>query len=196
MTRNKSNGVGINHPPRKADFGVGVRFRSGQIKIDNLGNTDVIDWVSGRRAGGGANCGEWGVFKLPSIAIRAVPHDLERSPRARTLRVTREARFAGGDKVFSPLPASTRRPFSLGVHEDEPADDANLAAWHSALATPADTISRSQCAVVRLLRSEGVERTQRERNRARGTSTRRHTSQAATFVTVLVTHSVTHPWGR
>lgn len=48
--------------------------------------------------------------------------------RARTLRVTRGANFVEKGKVSSPLPASTRRPFSLGVHEDEPADDANLAA--------------------------------------------------------------------
>ena len=108
---------------------MGVRWRSGKIKIDNLGNTDVIDWVSGRRAGGGASCGEWGVFNLPIMAIRAVPHDLERSPRARALCVSPDVLDSPlEDKVFSPLPASTRRPFSLGVHEDEPADDANLAA--------------------------------------------------------------------
>ena len=107
---------------------MGVRWRSGKIKIDNLGNTDVIDWVSGRRAGGGANCGEWGVFNLRSVAIRAVPHDGVGAESARALAVAKDAQTCRGDKVFSPLPASTRRPFSLGVHEDEPADDANLAA--------------------------------------------------------------------
>ena len=63
----------------------------------------------------GANNVEWDVFKLLQFAIRTIPHGLERDCARAHLRVTGALRYVEKGKVSSPLPTSTRRPFSFGV---------------------------------------------------------------------------------
>ena len=58
----------------------------------------------------GRNLGEWGVFNLLSVAIRAVPHDLERSPRAHSPS-PKTLRHAGGTKSFRHSPPVHADPF-------------------------------------------------------------------------------------
>ena len=65
-------------------FGVGVRWRSGKIKT-------AVPPVRARLIGGGprwAQIGEWGVFNLPIMAIRAVPRDGVGAESARALCVS------------------------------------------------------------------------------------------------------------
>ena len=95
-------------------------MRSGKIKT-------AVPPIRARLIGLGAQIGEWGVFNLPIMAIRAVPRDGVGAESARALCVSPKVLDSPGGKVFSPLPTSTRRPFSVGVHEDEPAGGKVLA---------------------------------------------------------------------